>query len=138
MNVAGAIHTAGSRPFKDFSWGETLVTILNSSLAGDNVVTSDSTGKKVIELLDALPVREKNLILSHMVVEFDEDGDIKSPDDKLNINPKLMVLICFCLTLVVISGVMTYKHVTSATDPTTMNTLITVIVDIIKTALSAK
>lgn len=141
MNVAGVIHTAGSRPLKDFAYGEIAVNIINSLITVDPPITLDTTGKAIIRLLDSMPDSEKNLIMSFPISLVDANGDFVAPVKKTNINPKMAILISFSLGLVIISGVTTYFHVTTLNDPTkpvdasTMSTVITVIGEIIKALL---
>ena len=109
MNVAGAIHAAGSRQLKEFTWGEIVVNIINSLV--DNInppITVESTGKSIIRLLDTLTDREKNIILSYPISLVDENGEfvIDSPKEKKD--PIATIIISIALMMIIGSFVITY------------------------------
>ena len=64
-NVAGAIHAAGARQLKEFTWGGALANMINSLVDDlDPPITTETTGKGIIKLLDRMDDGKKNLILS--------------------------------------------------------------------------
>lgn len=142
MNVAGAIHTAGARPLSDFSWGEILVTILNSSLPVDLHVTVDTKGNEIVAMLEGLPRREKDLIMKIIVVTIDEDGDVvlhENWKDSVHVDNQTVALIVFCGILVMASSVMAWNHFnTEAAQQSSdvMKTFLTVVGDVIKTLIT--
>lgn len=108
-NVAGAIHAAGSRPLKDFTWGEIVVNIINSLV--DNPippVTIESTGKSIIKLLDNLSDREKNIILSYPISIIDENGEFVIDAPKEKRDPLSVTIISIVMIFIIISFVITY------------------------------
>lgn len=71
MNLAGALHEAGSAPLRGFAWGETVVNIVNSALPSDKAVTLDNSGYEVKERLNALEVRQNHSIMSISLKAFE-------------------------------------------------------------------
>lgn len=76
-NVAGAIHAAGARQLKEFTWGGALANMINSLVDDlDPPITTETTGKGIIKLLDRMDDGKKNLILSYPISFVDEKGDL--------------------------------------------------------------
>lgn len=76
-NVAGAIHAAGARQLKEFTWGAALANMINSLVDDlDPPITLQTTGKGIIKLLDQMDDEKKNLILSYPISFVDEKGDL--------------------------------------------------------------
>lgn len=117
MNVAGAIHAAGSRPLKEFTWGEIVVNIINS-LVDDPIppVTIDSTGKSIIQLLDSMSDKEKNIILSYPISLIDENGEFVLDLHKEKKDPIATIIISIALIMIIASFLITYFQASVAFD----------------------
>ena len=117
MNVAGAIHAAGSRPLKEFTWGEIVVNIINS-LVDDPIppVTIESTGKSIIHLLDSMSDKEKNIILSYPISLIDENGDFILDVHKEKKDPVATIIISIAMIMIIASFMITYFQASVAFD----------------------
>lgn len=71
MNVAGALHEAGPSPLRDYSWGETVVGIVNAALPADKAVTVDNSGYEVKDRLELLENARNHAIMSISLRAFD-------------------------------------------------------------------
>lgn len=114
-NVAGAIHAAGSRQLKEFTWGEIVVNIINSLL--DDLhppVTVESTGKSIIQILDTLSDKEKNMVLSYPISLVDENGEFILEINKGNKDPVATLIISFSLIMIILSFLVTYLQASDA------------------------
>lgn len=109
MNVAGAIHAAGSRPLKDFTWGPIVVNIINSLVDDiDPPVTIESTGKSIIRMLDKRSDMEKNIILSYPISAIDEEGKLVVEPVKEKKNDFASLIIASALVMIIMSFLLTY------------------------------
>lgn len=138
MNVAGAIHSAGSRQLKDFTWGEIVVNIINS-LVEDPIppVTIESTGKSIIQLLDKMSNKEKNIILSYPISIIDEEGEFIITDTSIapQKDPFSVLAIATTLILIIIAVLTTYVPTSAALDSGNISNNVESIVTIIKSFL---
>lgn len=133
MNVAGAIHSAGSRPLKEFTWGEIVVNIINS-LVEDPVppVTIDSTGKSIIKLLDKMSNKEKNIILSYPISSIDADGEFIINHEVHQPKSNDVHWIGLILLMIIISGVSTFIPMITNNNPDGITNVFDVAINIIK------
>ena len=81
MNVAGALHEAGSSPLRNYVWGETVVGIVNAALPNDKAVTVENTGYEVKERLEMLPNNRNDAIMSISLRAFDVAPVVRSPTE---------------------------------------------------------
>lgn len=134
MNVAGAIHAAGSRQLKDFTWGEIVVNIINSLV--DEIhppITIESTGKSIIQLLDKLSDREKNIILSYPISLVDENGDFSLEINNKETTDKVpIIIISVFIMITILSFVISFFQASVAFDnKTSLSSLINPIFNMI-------
>lgn len=140
MNVAGAIHAAGSRQLKEFTWGEIVVNIINSLVdAPEPPVTIESTGKAIIQMLDKLTDREKNIILSYPISLIDENGELVLDVHKEKKDPVATIIISIALVMIIASFLITYFQASVAFgDGKSVSQMLTPIIDMFEQLMSAK
>lgn len=111
-NIAGAIHAAGARQLKEFTWGDALANMINSLVDDiDPPITIESTGKGIIKLLDKMDDDKKNIILSYPISFVDERGDlifdIDTLDNENDSTKPVQYLLSFIAIVIVIVSIIT-------------------------------
>ena len=112
-NIAGAIHAAGARQLKDFTWGGALANMINSLVDDlDPPITTETTGKGIIKLLDKMDDEKKNIILSYPLSFVDEKGDLifdinEIDEEKETIKASQYLLSIIAVIVVIVSVITT-------------------------------
>lgn len=79
MNVDVLLNRAGSKPLKDFSWGQNLLDVINSELPIDRQAKLEDTGTEVSKMVRLLSAKSLMRVLS---LRLDAEGRVLEEESR--------------------------------------------------------